>query len=165
VPDARRRAVEGLPWSPQAHWERPRVRVRCRFQHGSDGDNLARTGPRLHGAKTSRGQDFQATQAGLSPPRNRAGACLSSAQGPIPFLIVALWVYFSGAAMVSEENAYVGSTNVAVAPQVSGKISEIDVSQNESVKAATRLFQCYRASACGFGRGNLTLLDHAGPGR
>lgn len=71
--------------------------------------------------------------------------------------------------MVLEENAYVGSTNVAVAPQVSGEISEIDVSQNDSVKAATRLFEidpaCYRASACGFGRGNLTLLDHAGPGR
>lgn len=61
--------------------------------------------------------------------------------GPVLAIAVALTIYFSGGRYVSEENSYIGAATIAVAPQVSGLVTEINVSQNQNVDTGARLFR------------------------
>src|SRR5947199_4405880 len=60
--------------------------------------------------------------------------------GPVAALAVALTVYFMGGRFVSEENSYIGANTIAVAPQVSGVVQQVNVTQNQQVEADTPLF-------------------------
>jgi membrane fusion protein (multidrug efflux system) len=60
--------------------------------------------------------------------------------GPGAALAVLGWLYFSGGRYVTEENAYVGASTVATAPQVAGQVSQINVTQNQHVDAQQVLF-------------------------
>jgi membrane fusion protein (multidrug efflux system) len=60
--------------------------------------------------------------------------------GPVAALAVLAWLYFSGGRYVSEENAYVGASTVAIAPQVAGQVSQVNVTQNQHVDAQQVLF-------------------------
>jgi hypothetical protein len=60
--------------------------------------------------------------------------------GPVAALAVLGWLYFSGGRYVTEENAYVGASTVATAPQVAGQVSQINVTQNQHVDAQQVLF-------------------------
>jgi membrane fusion protein (multidrug efflux system) len=73
--------------------------------------------------------------------------------GPVLAAAVALTIYFLGGRYVSEENSYVGANTIAVAPQVSGTVVAIAVSQNQQVEAGAPLFRIdpepYRIAADG----------------
>jgi hypothetical protein len=175
VPDARRRGVEGLLGLRKLTGNGPGFVCVAAFNMAqtettSRGRGQDFTGPRLHGAKTFRQRKLNCRHhRSRIAPRNRAAACLSSAQAPIVFLIVALWVYFSGG------RYGIGGECVRRVHQRSrGPASVWRDFRNRRVAERQREGghspveidpACYRASACGFGRGNLTLLDHAGPGR
>jgi membrane fusion protein (multidrug efflux system) len=75
-----------------------------------------------------------------APPRRSRWRLPLLVLGPLVAVAIALGIYFSGGRYVSEENAYVGEATVAVAPQVSGIVSRVNVKQNERVEADTVLF-------------------------
>lgn len=55
--------------------------------------------------------------------------------------LIGLGIYLSGGRYVSTDNAYVGSDKVAIAPEVSGKITETSVSEGDHVEAGDLLFR------------------------
>jgi len=61
--------------------------------------------------------------------------------GPVAAIVLALAVYFMGGRYVSEENSYIGANTIAIAPQVSGVVTEITASQNQQVDAGQPLFK------------------------
>lgn len=61
--------------------------------------------------------------------------------GPVAAIVLALAVYFMGGRYVSEENSYIGANTIAIAPQVSGVVTEITASQNQQVDAGHPLFK------------------------
>ncbi|MCX2699426.1 HlyD family secretion protein [Ochrobactrum chromiisoli] len=61
--------------------------------------------------------------------------------GPIVAIIVALVIYFTGGRTVSENDSYVGAPNVTIVPQVSGRVTKVEVGENEPVLANSTLFQ------------------------
>jgi membrane fusion protein (multidrug efflux system) len=61
--------------------------------------------------------------------------------GPVAAIVLALAVYFMGGRYVSEENSYIGANTIAIAPQVSGVVTEISASQNQQVDAGQPLFK------------------------
>ena len=61
--------------------------------------------------------------------------------GPVTAIVLALAVYFMGGRYVSEENSYIGANTIAIAPQVSGVVTEISASQNQQVDAGQPLFK------------------------
>jgi len=61
--------------------------------------------------------------------------------GPVTAIVLALAVYFMGGRYVSEENSYIGANTIAIAPQVSGVVTEITASQNQQVDAGQPLFK------------------------
>ena len=60
--------------------------------------------------------------------------------GPAVAIVLALTIYFMGGRYVSEDNSYVGANTIAIAPQVSGLVTEVRVSQNQQVQAGQPLF-------------------------
>jgi membrane fusion protein, multidrug efflux system len=56
------------------------------------------------------------------------------------------WYWLTGARWVSTENAYVQQNKVLISPEVSGRIAEVLVGQNESVSPGTALFRLDDAS-------------------
>jgi membrane fusion protein, multidrug efflux system len=60
--------------------------------------------------------------------------------GPLAAVAVALAMYFSGGRYVSEENSYISASTVAIAPQVSGVVKQVNVQQNQHVQANASLF-------------------------
>jgi membrane fusion protein (multidrug efflux system) len=60
---------------------------------------------------------------------------------PIAALFVGIYFYATGGRYVSTENAYVKSDKVAISTDVSGRVANIEVTDNQIVKAGTLLFQ------------------------
>jgi membrane fusion protein, multidrug efflux system len=60
--------------------------------------------------------------------------------GPLVVLLVAVYWYLTGGRYVSTDDAYVDAARVAVSTEVSGRVAEIDVRDNERVKAGQTLF-------------------------
>jgi membrane fusion protein, multidrug efflux system len=73
--------------------------------------------------------------------------------GPLAAIAIALTIYFMGGRYVSEENSYIGANSIAIAPQVSGVVTEVSASQNQQVEPGARLFKIdpepYRIAADG----------------
>jgi membrane fusion protein, multidrug efflux system len=61
--------------------------------------------------------------------------------GPIIFLLAAGYWFLTTGRYVSTDDAYVQAARVAVSTDVSGRVSEIDVKDNERVKASQLLFR------------------------
>jgi membrane fusion protein, multidrug efflux system len=61
----------------------------------------------------------------------------------IPLLIVAIgaWFWLTGGKTVSTDNAQIGAHVVNVAPEVAGRITEVDVVENQRVKAGDILYR------------------------
>ncbi|WP_237154695.1 HlyD family secretion protein [Oryzibacter oryziterrae] len=66
----------------------------------------------------------------------------------LPLAIAAAggWYWVTGARWVSTENAYVQQNKVLISPEVSGRIAEVFVGQNQSVAPGTPLFRLDDAS-------------------
>lgn len=79
---------------------------------------------------------------GAAPPVRRRVGRLVALLG-VPLLILAAGVYFwmTGGKTVSTENAQVNVHVVSVAPEVSGRIVEVAVSENQQVKAGDLLYR------------------------
>jgi membrane fusion protein, multidrug efflux system len=60
--------------------------------------------------------------------------------GPLLVLLVAAYWYLTGGRYVSTDDAYVDAARVAVSTEVSGRVAEIDVHDNQRVKAGQVLF-------------------------
>ena len=60
---------------------------------------------------------------------------------PVLLILVGGWFWLSGGRYVSTDNAYVQQDRVTITAQVSGIISEVDVSANQAVKKGDVLFR------------------------
>ena len=61
--------------------------------------------------------------------------------GPALVLCIGGYMYLVGGRFVSTDNAYVEADHVTIAPQISGRISEVLVRENQAVKAGDVLFR------------------------
>jgi len=61
--------------------------------------------------------------------------------GPLVLIIVGVWYWAHTERYQSTDNAYVVADQVSIAPQVSGRVIEVPVSQNDSVKPGQVLLQ------------------------
>ena len=60
---------------------------------------------------------------------------------PLVLIAVGVWFWLSGGRYVSTDNAYVQQDRVTITAQISGAISEVDVSTNQAVKKGDVLFR------------------------
>jgi len=60
--------------------------------------------------------------------------------GPIVVLLAAGWWYLTTGRYVSTDDAYVDAARISISNEVSGRVAEIDVRDNEQVKAGQVLF-------------------------
>ncbi len=60
---------------------------------------------------------------------------------PLLILGIGLWYYLTSGKTVSTDNAFIDAPTVSVAPEVSGKILEVPVRENMTVKAGDLLFR------------------------
>ena len=61
--------------------------------------------------------------------------------GPAIVLCAGAYLYVTGGRYVSTDNAYVEADHVIVAPQISGRVTEVLVRENQAVKAGDVLFR------------------------
>ncbi len=83
-----------------------------------------------------------ATQAAAQPkPRRNLRRYLIMAAVPVVLILVGGYFWLSGGRYVTTDNAYVQQDRVTITAQVSGAISEVDVSTNQPVKKGDVLFR------------------------
>ncbi|NGY04942.1 HlyD family secretion protein [Solimonas terrae] len=80
------------------------------------------------------------SESAVSPQRQRVRRILFVAGFAVAIAAV-LYVYIFGGRYVSTDNAYVKANMVNVSADVDGKVAEIDVSENQHVKAGDVLFR------------------------
>jgi membrane fusion protein (multidrug efflux system) len=73
------------------------------------------------------------------PRKSRRLALMLSV--PLVILAIGAWFWLTGGRFVSTENAYVKQDVVSIAPDVTGKIVEVNVRENQIVKAGDILFK------------------------
>jgi membrane fusion protein (multidrug efflux system) len=61
--------------------------------------------------------------------------------GPVVVAIVAAWVYLTGGRFESTEDAYVQTARVAISADVAGRVTELDVHDNQAVRKGDVLFR------------------------
>jgi membrane fusion protein, multidrug efflux system len=83
------------------------------------------------------------TSAPAPAPRKRSNLLLWIA-GPALVLGVAGYVWLSGGRYVGTDNAYVQADQITISPQISGRVSEVLVRENQAVKAGELLFRLDR---------------------
>lgn len=76
----------------------------------------------------------------FDPPRKRGQRLLWIA-GPLVVLAAGAWLYATGGRYVGTDNAYVGADQVTIAPQVAGRVVEVNVRENQVVAAGDVLFR------------------------
>ncbi len=82
-----------------------------------------------------------AAPAAVVPARRRYGRLALMFVVPLLILSVGLWFYLTSGKTVSTDNALIDAPTVSVAPEVSGRIVEVGVSENSTVKAGDLLFR------------------------
>jgi len=75
------------------------------------------------------------------PPRKRRRNLVLWILGPAVVLAIGGYMYLTSGRFVSTDNAYVQADHVTVAPQISGRVSEVQVRENQAVKAGDVLFR------------------------
>src|SRR5215475_9182506 len=63
------------------------------------------------------------------------------ALAPVIALFVGIYFYATGGRYVTTENAYIKSDKVAISTDVSGRVIEVKIVDNQIVKAGTLLFK------------------------
>ena len=74
-------------------------------------------------------------------PKARRWRLVAMLSVPIALLAIGLYVWSTSGRSVSTDNAYVGAHVVGVAPEVSGRVSEVFVHENQMVKAGDLLYR------------------------
>ncbi len=76
-----------------------------------------------------------------APSRRRRRNTLLWILGPALVIIIGAWLYLTSGRYVSTDNAYVQADRATIAPQVAGRVVEVDVRENQSVKKGDVLFR------------------------
>ena len=66
---------------------------------------------------------------------------LVSLLGPLAILGGGLYVYVNGGRFVSTDNAYIKSNKIAISADVSGRVVQVSVRENDAVEAGQLLFR------------------------
>ncbi len=82
-----------------------------------------------------------ASKPAPAKPRRNIRRYLIMAAVPVVLILIGGYFWLSGGRYVSTDNAYVQQDRVTVTAQVSGIISEVDVSSNQAVKKGQVLFR------------------------
>ena len=61
--------------------------------------------------------------------------------GPLAAIIVGVYIYLSGGRYISTDNAYVKAAKIAVSADISGRVTEVAVRENEAVSPGNLLFR------------------------
>ena len=78
----------------------------------------------------------------IVPPRKRRWTrTLAWVAGPALLLGVGGWFYLTAGRYASTDNAYVQADHVTIAPQIAGRVVEVDVRENQAVKQGDVLFR------------------------
>jgi membrane fusion protein (multidrug efflux system) len=83
----------------------------------------------------------QAREAGAQPKKRNGTRTLMWIGGPALVLAIAGYLYITSGRFASTDNAYVQADRVTIAPQVSGRVVEVDVRENQPVKKGDVLFR------------------------
>jgi membrane fusion protein (multidrug efflux system) len=88
-------------------------------------------------------KQVQAEDAAIAKPapKRKWTRTLMWIGGPAIVLAVAGWLYISSGRFASTDNAYVQADRVTIAPQVSGRVIEVDAHENQAVKQGDVLFR------------------------
>lgn len=81
------------------------------------------------------------TQRAPVPARRRRRNTVLWILGPALVIIVGGWMYVTSGRYVSTDNAYVQADRATIAPQVAGRVVEVDVRENQAVKKGDVLFR------------------------
>ena len=73
--------------------------------------------------------------------RFRPRVALLMIVGPLAALLVGLYIFFVGGRYVSTDNAYVKSEKIAVSADISGRVIEVNVHENQSLRKGHLLFR------------------------
>lgn len=74
-------------------------------------------------------------------PRRKKRKLLLWILGPAIVLIIGGWLYITSGRYVSTDNAYIGADQVTIAPQIGGRVIEVDVRENQFVHKGDVLFR------------------------
>jgi membrane fusion protein (multidrug efflux system) len=77
----------------------------------------------------------------LAPAKRKRRNTLLWILGPALVLIVGGWLYLTSGRYVSTDNAYVQADRATIAPQVAGRVVEVDVRENQVVRKGDVLFR------------------------
>lgn len=82
----------------------------------------------------------------VQPARKRtglrlAGITLLSFLGPLAALLAGFYLYFSGGRFVETDNAYVKSEKIAISADISGRVSDVAVRENQVLTQGQLLFR------------------------
>jgi len=69
------------------------------------------------------------------------GITLLSIAGPLTALGTGFYIYFVGGRFVETDNAYIKSDKIAVSADISGRVSEVTVSDNQTLQLGYPLFK------------------------
>ena len=61
--------------------------------------------------------------------------------GPLLVAVVGAWLYATGGRYVTVDNAYIRADKVSISAEVSGRVAEVAVAENQAVKAGQLLFR------------------------
>ena len=84
--------------------------------------------------------------ASITPPRRRGwGRFLFRSTlfvlGPLAAVFIASYLYVTGGRLVTTDNAYVKADLIAVTTDVSGRVAEVAVAENDVIEAGKLLFR------------------------
>ena len=81
------------------------------------------------------------TEQAPAPGKRRRRNTVLWILGPALVIIVGAWMYVTAGRYVSTDNAYVQADRATIAPQVAGRVVEVDVRENQAVKKGDVLFR------------------------
>ncbi len=73
--------------------------------------------------------------------RRTLGVALLSVIGPLAATVVGLYIYSVGGRFVSTDNAYIKSETIAVSADISGRVVDVAIRENENVAKGALLFR------------------------
>ncbi|MEO7064110.1 MAG: HlyD family secretion protein [Dokdonella sp.] len=74
-------------------------------------------------------------------PKRRWTRTLLWVGGPAMVVAIGAWLYVTSGRYASTDNAYIQADHVTIAPQIGGRVVEVDVRENQAVKKGDVLFR------------------------
>lgn len=73
--------------------------------------------------------------------RRMVGITLLSIAGPLTAMVTGFYIYFVGGRFIETDNAYIKSEKIAVSADISGRVSEVSVTDNQTLQQGYPLFK------------------------